>query len=153
MYTIADNKGRTTSEPAPAFSTHHAERSGASAYSLRLWSQESYVNTPKKLRKTAKTSSFQNVKKWKILYNRFFFIPNTLMPPQSKIACRPLKTRNKAYFAQRQTSITHGLMFHVKHLFAQAKHRNFCQNPAQDIPRKPKSKQQENQAATSHSSM
>lgn len=36
LYTIADNKGSPTNAPAPAFSTHHTERSGASAYSLRL---------------------------------------------------------------------------------------------------------------------
>lgn len=135
LYTITDNKGRKTNEPAPAFSTHHAERPGASAYSLRLWSQGSYVNTTKKLRKTAKMSSFQNVKKWKILYNRFFFIPNTLIPPHQRNATTPLKTPNRAYFTQRQTSITHGLMFHVKHLFTQTKHRNLCQNPTQNIPR------------------
>lgn len=39
LYTIADNKGSPTSAPAPAFSAHHTERSGASAYSLRLSSQ------------------------------------------------------------------------------------------------------------------
>ena len=93
------------------------------------------------------------MEKKKILYNRFFFIPNILIPPKQKNAPTPLKTPNRAYFTQRQTSITHGLMFHVKHLFSQAKHRNLCQYPAKNIPSKPERKEQKNKPTTSYCGM